>query len=317
MADIYDSAFRTVLNDCSKLIIPIINLSFGEHYTGEEKIEFQPNEHFLTQQDAPVEKRITDTNFAVIKGTERKMYHWECQSTPDSRMLIRLFEYDAQIALDKGEVSREILTVTFPNTAVLYLRYAKTKTPDAYRYVIKTPGGSIEYDVPLLKTQQYTLDDIFEKDLLLLIPFYIFSKEAEFETYESDPSKLEALQHEYQEIIGRLDELVQDGRLTDFDRTTLLETAKNVIDEIAKKYQNVVKGMSDVMGGALLETNARRIKNEGIAEGRMKGIAEGSAKTQIRIFLNLLATGMPQKEAQNLAEINDELVEEALKSKEK
>lgn len=263
MADIYDSAFRTILNDCSKLIIPIINASFGEHYTGEEKIEFQPNEHFLTQQDAPVEKRITDTNFAVIKGTERKMYHWECQSTPDSRMLIRLFEYDAQIALDKGEVSREVLTVTFPNTAVLYLRYAKTNTPDTYRYVIKTPGGSIEYDVPLFKTQQYTLNDIFEKNLLLLIPFYIFSKEADFAEYESDPLKLETLQREYQEIIARLEQLVQDGRLADFDRTTLLEIAK-------------------------------------------KGI---------KIFLNLLAAGMPQKEAQHLAEIDDELVKEALKLK--
>lgn len=306
MADIYDSAFRTVLNDCSKLIIPIINVSFGEHYTGEEKIEFQPNEHFLTQQDAPVEKRITDTNFAVVRGIERRMYHWECQSTPDSRMLIRLFEYDAQIALDRSEVSREILTVTFPNTAVLYLRYAKTNTPDTYRYVIKTPSGSIEYDVPLLKTQQYTLSDIFEKNLLLLIPFYIFSKEAEFSEYESNPSKLEGLQHEYQEIIARLDKLVQDDRLTDFDRTTLLETAKNVIDEIAKKYQNVVKGMDDIMGGALLETNARKIRNE--------GIAEGFAEKGIKIFLNLLATGMPQDEAQRLAEISDKLVEKALQS---
>lgn len=153
-------------------------------------------------------------------------------------MLIRLFEYDAQIALDNGEVSREVLTVTFPNTAVLYLRYAKTTTPDAYRYVIQTPGGSIEYDVPLLKTQQYTLDEIL---------------------------------------------------------------AKNVIDEIAKKYQNVVKGMGDVMGGALLETNARRIKNEG----------------KVEVFLNLIADGIPKKKVQRLAAIDDELVEKALKSRKK
>ena len=65
MADIYDSAFRTVLNDCSKLMIPIINISFGERYTGNEKIIFYPNEHFIDQQNAPDEKRITDTNFAV------------------------------------------------------------------------------------------------------------------------------------------------------------------------------------------------------------------------------------------------------------
>ena len=306
MADIYDSAFRTVLNDCSKLMIPIINISFGERYTGNEKIIFYPNEHFIDQQNAPDEKRITDTNFAVY-GTVRKIYHWECQSTPDSRMLIRLFEYDAQIALDQGEIVKEVLTVEFPHTAVLYLRYAKTKTPDAYKYVIKTPGGRVEYDVPLFKTQQYTLDEIFEKKLFLLIPFYIFSKEAEFSMYEAEPLKLEALKNEYMEIIERLDQMVQEGWLSDFDRSTLLETAKEVMDEIAKKYQVVVKGMDQIMGGALLETNARKIKNE----GRVEGFDEKG----IKIFLNLLATGMSENEAQCLAEIDDELVKIALKSR--
>lgn len=35
MGTIYDGAFRTVLNDCRKLIIPVINEIFGETYTGE------------------------------------------------------------------------------------------------------------------------------------------------------------------------------------------------------------------------------------------------------------------------------------------
>ena len=41
MANIYDGAFRTILNDCQKLIIPIINEIFGETYTGE-KYSFFP-----------------------------------------------------------------------------------------------------------------------------------------------------------------------------------------------------------------------------------------------------------------------------------
>lgn len=306
MADIYDSAFRTILNDCSKLIIPIINISFGEHYMGNEQITFFPNEHFIDQQNAPDVKRITDTNFAVY-GAVRKTYHWECQSTPDFRILIRLFEYDAQIALDQGEIEKETLTVEFPHTAVLYLRYAKTNTSSTYKYVIRTPGGSIEYEVPLFKAQQYTMDDIFENNLFLLIPFYIFSKETEFPSYEAEPHRLETLKNEYRKMIERLDRVVQEGDLSDFDRSTLLETAKDVINEIAKKYQNVVKGMDDVMGGALLETNARKIKNE----GRVEGFAEKG----IKIFLNLLSTGIPESEAQRLAEIDDELVEKALKSR--
>ena len=36
----YDDVFRTLLNDCSKLIIPVINEAFGENYTGNEGIQF-------------------------------------------------------------------------------------------------------------------------------------------------------------------------------------------------------------------------------------------------------------------------------------
>ena len=63
--------------------------------------------------------------------------------------------------------------MTFPNTAVLYLRTYK-KTPDKMKYMIVTPGGTVQYDVPIMKVQTYSLDDIFEKGLLMLIPFYIF-----------------------------------------------------------------------------------------------------------------------------------------------
>ena len=48
------------------MIIPVINEIFGEDYTGNEKIEFHPNEHFIDQQDAADQQRITDTNFTIF-----------------------------------------------------------------------------------------------------------------------------------------------------------------------------------------------------------------------------------------------------------
>ena len=261
MGNIYDGAFRTILNDCRKLIIPVINEIFREEYTGEEKIEFLPNEHFLDQQDEADKERITDTNFRVI-GKITKKYHLECESSlPDGKITIRLFEYDAQIALDEGEVTEETLTVTFPNTAVLYLRNYK-KTPDKMKYVIVTPGGTVKYDIPLMKVQNYTLDDIFEKRLLLLIPFYIFSHEKNFPEYNSNEQKLAKLKSEYRYILERLDELEQQGVIGAFDKRTIIELSSDVVKEIAQKYENVQKGVGDIMGGALVETSARKLKNE-------------------------------------------------------
>ena len=267
MGNIYDGAFRTILNDCRKLIIPVINEIFDEHYTGEEEIRFFPNEHFLDQQDAADKERITDTNFQII-GRIVKKYHLECESSlPDGKITIRLFEYDAQIALDEGEVTEETLTVTFPNTAVMYLRSYK-KTPDKMKYVIVTPGGTVQYDVPIMKVQSYSLDEIFEKRLLMLIPFYIFSHEKSFSEYNNNEQKLEELKAEYRIILERLDDLEKQGIIGAFDKRTIIELSSDVINEIARKYENVQKGIGAMMRGPLIQTEARTILNRGISENK-------------------------------------------------
>ena len=306
MANIYDGAFRTILNDCRKLILPVINEIFGETYTGEEEIQFFPNEHFIDQQDEADKERITDTNFTVFGKTPKK-YHIECESSlPDGRITIRLFEYDAQIALDEGEVTEETLTVTFPNTAILYLRTYK-KTPDKMRYVIITPGGTVQYDVPIMKVQKYSLDDIFEKRLLILIPFYIFSHEKSFPEYNSNEQKLAELKAEYQEILEKLDGLEQQGVIGAFDRRTIIELSEDVIKEIAQKYENVQKGIGDIMGGALIETEARTILNQ----GKTQGISEAKEQTALKLLkrgkqtIEEIAedTGLSVTEVEQLAEL--------------
>lgn len=272
------------------MIIPVINEIFNETYTGDEEVEFFPNEHFLDQQDEADQRRITDTNFRIIGKTIKK-YHLECESSlPDGKIAIRLFEYDAQIALDEGEITEETLTVTFPHTAVLYLRAYK-KTPDKMKYVIVTPGGTVAYDVPIMKVQTYSLADIFEKRLLFLIPFYIFSHEKRFPKYNSSEQELEKLKAEYQEILERLDDLERQEVIGAFDKRTIIEISSDVLEEITRKYENVQKGVGDVMGGALLETEARTILNQGISQGIGQGINQGKNEAKKETALRMLKRG--------------------------
>lgn len=169
--------------------------------------------------------------------------------------------------------------MTFPNTAVLYLRIYK-KTPDKMKYVIITPGGTVQYDVPIMKVQTYSLDDIFEKGLLMLIPFYIFSHEKSFPEYNGNEQKLEELKTEYQEILERLDGLEQQGVIGAFDKRTIIELSGDVIREIAQKYENVQKGIGDMMGGALIETEARTI----LDQGKSQGISETKKQTALKLL---------------------------------
>ncbi len=266
----YDDVFRTLLNDCSSLIIPVVNEAFGEHYSGREKISFSPNEHFLNQQGGNEEERITDSSFR-IEGEPVKKYHIECQSSSDSSMLISFFEYDTQIALDEGKISGNVLTVTLPHSAVLFLRHL-TSTPDSLKIRMVTPGGTVEYDIRVMKSQQYTLEKIFEKNLLFLIPFYIFSHETRFEEYEKDKTKLRALQEEYEQIKNRLEELLNRRAISEYTRCTIIDMSNKVLEHIAAKYISVKEGVKAVMGGKVLEYEAKTIKREGIEQGIEQGI---------------------------------------------
>lgn len=279
----YDDVFRTLLNDCSPLILPLINEVFGEHYTGREKIVFSPNEHFLNRQDGEEEERITDNSFKVL-GAIPKKYHWECQCNPDNSMLVRFFEYDTQIALDEGEIVENVLTVTFPHSAVLFLRHTLS-TPNTMTIKINTPGGDISYDIQVMKVGMYSLDEIFDKNLLFLIPFYIFSHESRFKEYAENEEKLSDLKAEYEKIKNRLEELAKSGMIDEYTRCTITDMSNKVLEHIAKNYKSVREGVKSVMGGKILDYEAKDILNRGKQEGRQEGKQEG----RMELLFNLVS----------------------------
>ena len=179
----------------------------------------------------------------------------------------RFFEYDTQIALDDGEVKGSVLTVTFPHSAVLYLRCTES-TPDKLKIKMITPGGTVTYNIHVMKSQHYTLEEIFKKKLLFLIPFYIFSHEGRFEEYERDEMKLEALMSEYNRIKVSLEELSDRRIISEYMKCTIIDMSNKVLEHIARKYESVRKGVKSVMGGKVLEYEAKTIREEGREEGR-------------------------------------------------
>ncbi len=171
------------------------------------------------------------------------------------------------------------------------------------RYVIKTPGGTVEYDVPIMKVQEYTLEDIFSKGLLLLIPFYIFSHEKNFKVYNSNEQRLAELKAEYRSILERLDKLEQEGIIGAFDKRTIIELSGDVIREIAQKYENVQKGIGGMMSGALLETEARKILNRGKDEAEKETALRMLQDGELSIDKIAKYSGLVIKEVEELAKL--------------
>ena len=74
-----------------------------------------------------------------------------------------------------------------------------------------TPGGEVKYDIPIIRMQSYSLEDIWEKEIYLLIPFYIFTHEANFPKYNEDETALKRLIEEFAYIRQCLNELAEYG----------------------------------------------------------------------------------------------------------
>ena len=275
----YDDAFRTMMNDCVMLLIPVLNEVFDKNYTGREKIVPHPNEHFINQQDGKEQKRVTDSALSIIsENGEEDKYVFECQSNADDTLIIRIFEYITQVALDSGEIINHKLIVTIPNAAVLFLRANKT-TPNAMTIFINTPGGSVNFDVPIMKVNSYSLEQIFEKNLYFLLPFYIFNLEKNFPKYEKNSEELENLKNEYANFMVRLEQAVTDGKIFTHDKRTILEMSKKVLENIAAKYNNIQKEVKEIMGGRVLDYEGRSIFYDGIKQGRIEGEERGRSET--------------------------------------
>ena len=51
-----------------------------------------------------------------------------------------------------------------------------------------------------------------------------------------------------------------------------MDMANRVLAHIAEKYEKVQEGVKSVMGGKILEYEAKTIRNEGIEKGRLENI---------------------------------------------
>ena len=308
----YDDVFRTLLTDCTALIIPVVNELFHTSYTGKETIHLLQNEHFIKLPDGSEQERITDSSFEIL-GRERKRYHVECQSTEDGSMIVRMFEYDTQLALENREFISNILTVQFPDSAIVSLRHTKN-TPEEMTVKVLTPGGRVSYTVPVLKVKRYTIHELFEKKLFFLIPFHIFAYEKDFKELEENKKKLKQLEAEYASIRERLEIACQMGDLNRYAKAAILDMSRKVIEHLAVKYKNVAKGVSRTMGGKVLNYEAKDILNRGRREGRAEGRREGEEYTKIQIATKLLSMGNDIKSVAELAELPQETVEKLAQS---
>lgn len=300
---IFDDVFRTIAQKMPQLLIPLINEVFHTSYSEEEHFEQLRNEHY--------EKYGTVITDSIIR-IGNHIYHLECQSSKDKTMVIRMFEYDISIAIEHASYENdEIWEIEFPQSCVLYIRNHRD-LPDYHEAVVKfADGQKMRYRVPILQAKKYTVDRIFEKRLLILLPYHILRYEHFLKHNGMDTRKLQQLLADFREINRRLEETAEKENKSHLymDMIVLIE---QIADYIIPKNNTIRKGLGDVMGGKILKLQSEELLELGEARGKAKGRLEGKREERLDAIQNMMDLGLTKE--QILRKYSLEEYEAALRS---
>ena len=106
------------------------------------------------------------------------------------------------------------------------------------------------------------------------------------------------------------------GDLNRYAKAAILDMSRKVIEHLAVKYKNVAKGVSQKMGGKVLNYEAKDILNRGRAEGRREGREAGRTEGEaagikkVQSAVKLFNSGKSVQEVSARTELSQEIVAE-------
>ncbi len=286
-AQLWDEIFKKEAYIMQEQFFPLIREIHGKIYQNGTSVNplatEYPIERVSTKEITSVRSDIT------VRVGEQAIYHFECEISYDKHMVLRMLEYDTHIALEYPgfspvfEQSRTGLDVelSFPYSAVIYLQDNKN-IPDNLSCKIRFPDGAVyEYKVPALCVQSYTLEEIQEKHLNVLIPFLPLR----FRKYLPPRRKMQIKNGEltsfYQAIILILEKEVSSGFLKEDSRKAILSFLRKSMVRVFYKYETLFEEVIQLTE-PILELECEKI--ERLERQYQESIAKLTAQKDAELF---------------------------------
>ena len=251
---LWDLIIKKATYSSPKLLFPLIYEIYGKKYPEDSSVVPLSTEYSVERSDTKEISTIkADLTFCV---NESDIYHFECEITYNGMITIRMFEYDVHASLNyRPDTKNPQLLLEFPNSAVLFLQGAK-KIPDYLSCLIRFQDGSThEYRIPTVKVQSYTLEEIKEKHLCMLIPFLPIrfrrhipsdrkmqsakSPDKRHDLEKKVQKSKEELTSFLQETILILDQEIAEGFLTETDKKLILMLLQKSMLRISYRNRNL------------------------------------------------------------------------------
>ena len=246
---LWDEIMKALVYTMPEQLFPLIEEVYGITYPKGTSVQFLSTEQpvFPSNTTEALTSQFMDLS-VLIAGTD--YYHIECQMKNDHQMVIRMLSYDLHFAMQHCEAEQDAtgeMILHFPRSVVLYPE-KNGKIPDRLRCrIIFQDDSEHTYQVPTVKMQDYSLEEIQKKHLILFIPYVLLRLRPQLESHQG--INKEELTFLVNSVIVILNEEVQLGNITELQQKDILELFTRASKKIFThypEYQREVSSMTEL-----------------------------------------------------------------------
>lgn len=243
---LWDEIFKAIVDTMPRQLFPLFREVFGKEYPPGTPIRLLATEH-STYRDTPAKSPSSNLMDIALLVADTDYYHLECQMHKDNQMVLRMISYDLHFSLQhtvSPGSSDEEMIIRLPHSAVIYPDQ-NSSLPDNLCCRILFPDQSEHtYQIPAVKIQSYTLEQIRQKHLYLFLPYYTLLR-LKPKLKHVTPLTKEELTVFVKEIIVILEEDTAAGYLTpqescDYIRL-LLHASEHVFQNYPEHHEEVLQ----------------------------------------------------------------------------
>lgn len=234
--NLWDEIFNTIVDVMPEQLFPLFKEVYGKEYPkGTPVIRLSTvSSTYLEDPDAPPSSRRSDTAI-LVNGTD--YYHLECQMHNDEYMVIRMITYDIHFAMQHSTSKDEQeggFIMRFPSSAVIYPEKNR-ELPETLRCrIIFQDGSQHIYQVPTVRIQSYSMQEICDKHLLIFIPYVLLRLRPKLNPNQKNPLTEKELTDLVNEAIVILQKELEQGNLTRQEYSDYLNLFRFAADKIFK-----------------------------------------------------------------------------------
>lgn len=238
---LWDEILKAIVDAMPEQLFPLFKEVFGKDYPKGTPITLLATESstYRENPDAPPNSRLSDIAL-LVNGMD--YYHLECQMRSDQEMVIRMIAYDLHFAMQHTlaeDTKTGMLIMRFPHSAVIYPDKTERFPEHLTCRIIFQDETEHLYQIPAVRIQSYSLDEIHEKHLNLFIPYVLLRLRPRLQPKRKFPLEKKELTEFVEKVMMILKEELEQGYLTVGEYHDYINLFRRAAEKMFKRHDQL------------------------------------------------------------------------------